>query len=80
VIVLSGEMEIETSAGDIRRFRPGDILLADDMTGSGHFLRCLTDVTTLLGSARKLKNQIDRNNAVKESRNRYARRGAITLA
>ena len=33
-----------------------------------------------LGSARKLKNQIDRNNAVKESRNRYARRGAITLA
>ena len=44
-------------------------------------LRAQIDVLNAeLGSARKLKNQIDRNNAVKESRNRYARRGAITLA
>jgi hypothetical protein len=48
VIILSGEMEIETSEGDIRRFCPGDILLADDTTASGHILRCLTDVTSLL--------------------------------
>jgi hypothetical protein len=44
-IILSGEMEIEISGGDTRRFRPGDIFLADDTTGSGHITRVLTYLT-----------------------------------
>jgi hypothetical protein len=47
VITLSGEVEIETSDGNTRRFRQGDVLLADDTTGVGHISRCLTDVTIL---------------------------------
>jgi hypothetical protein len=44
-IILSGEMEIEISGGDTRRFRPGDVFLADDTTGSGHITRVLTYLT-----------------------------------
>src|SRR5215213_1772018 len=36
VVTLSGTWEIETSDGDIRRFGPGDVLLAEDLTGKGH--------------------------------------------
>src|SRR3954470_10146614 len=36
VVTLSGTWEVETSDGDIRRFGPGDVLLADDLTGKGH--------------------------------------------
>jgi hypothetical protein len=36
VVHLSGEAEIETSDGDVRRIRPGDILFAEDMVGRGH--------------------------------------------
>ena len=36
VVTLSGTWEIEISDGDIRRFGPGDILLAEDPTGKGH--------------------------------------------
>jgi hypothetical protein len=39
VITLSGEAEIETGDGDTRRFRQGDVLLADDTTGEGHISR-----------------------------------------
>ena len=46
-IILSGEAEIETSDGNTRCFRPGDMFLADDTTGSGHITHCLTDLTTL---------------------------------
>ena len=35
-IVGSGEWEIETSDGDIRRFGPGSCVLAEDRTGKGH--------------------------------------------
>lgn len=47
VVVLSGEQEVETSDGEKRRFRPGDVVLADDTTGSGHITRALTEVTIL---------------------------------
>jgi quercetin dioxygenase-like cupin family protein len=36
IIRLAGEMEIETSDGDVRRIRPGDVILAEDLTGKGH--------------------------------------------
>ena len=33
---LSGEVEVEVSDGAVRRFRPGDVTLAEDTTGKGH--------------------------------------------
>ena len=39
VIGLSGESEIEVGSGEVRRFGPGDILLAEDLTGQGHITR-----------------------------------------
>ncbi len=47
VVVLSGELEVEVSNGNNRRFHPGDIVLADDTTGSGHISRVLSDATVL---------------------------------
>jgi len=39
VITLVGEVEIETGDGTIRRFGPGDVMLAEDTTGRGHITR-----------------------------------------
>ncbi|TAL59356.1 MAG: hypothetical protein EPN84_11375 [Legionella sp.] len=39
IIVLSGVMQIETSRGEIKNFNPGEILLAEDITGKGHKTR-----------------------------------------
>lgn len=39
VITLSGQGEIEIGDGTVRRFGPGDIILADDTTGRGHITR-----------------------------------------
>jgi hypothetical protein len=36
LLLLDGEIEIETSLGDVRRFRGGDVLLLEDTTGKGH--------------------------------------------
>lgn len=36
LILLDGEIEIETSLGLRRRFRGGDVLLLEDITGFGH--------------------------------------------
>lgn len=36
VLYLAGEIEVEASDGDRRRFAPGDVTLADDTTGKGH--------------------------------------------
>ncbi len=41
VIMLEGEVEIETGGGAIRRFGPGNILLAEDTTGRGHRSRAV---------------------------------------
>ncbi len=51
VITLSGQGEIETSDGTVRRFGPGDIMLADDTTGRGH-------VTRVVGTKPRLYIQI----------------------
>lgn len=42
IIYLEGEVEVETSSGERRTFRPGDVLLAVDITGEGHITRTLT--------------------------------------
>lgn len=39
VVNLSGEVEITVSDGQTRRFGPGTILLAEDVTGKGHISR-----------------------------------------
>src|SRR5262249_30469991 len=43
-IFLSGEAEVVTSDGEARRFRTGDAILFDDLTGKGHVTRAITDV------------------------------------
>ncbi len=39
VVLLDGEIEIEVSDGERRRFRGGDVLLLEDTTGGGHRTR-----------------------------------------
>ena len=41
IILLDGEIEIENSMGERRRFRSGDILLAEDTSGKGHKSRSI---------------------------------------
>lgn len=36
LVVLEGEIEIETSLGEIRQFKGGDVLLLEDTKGKGH--------------------------------------------
>jgi len=43
VITLSGVLEFETLGGDKFTIRPGDILLAEDNTGTGHRWRLIGD-------------------------------------
>ncbi len=47
IINLTGLAEIEIGSGERRRFGPGDVLLADDLTGRGH-------VTRVIGSEPRL--------------------------
>ncbi|HLY81649.1 MAG TPA: hypothetical protein VKQ71_01630 [Acidimicrobiales bacterium] len=39
VVTLSGGVEVECGDGSVRRFGPGDVMLADDTTGQGHISR-----------------------------------------
>lgn len=43
VVTLSGTLEFETKSGATFVIRPGDILLAQDNTGSGHTWRLIGD-------------------------------------
>ncbi len=47
VITLSGQLEIGIGDGTVRRLTPGDLLLAEDMTGQGH-TRLAVDYSCLL--------------------------------
>ncbi len=42
VVTLAGQVEIETGDGTVRRFGPGDVMLADDTTGHGHITRVIS--------------------------------------
>ncbi len=44
-ITLSGEAEIEVGDGTVRRVGPGDVLLAEDLTGKGHTTRVVSEET-----------------------------------
>ena len=39
MICLSGELEVEVSDGEIRRFGPGSVILVEDTSGKGHVSR-----------------------------------------
>ena len=39
VFTLSGAVEIEVGDGTMRRLGPGDLLIAEDLTGQGHYTR-----------------------------------------
>lgn len=41
VITLSGQVEIGTGDGTVRRLGPGDVMLAEDLTGRGHTTRAV---------------------------------------
>jgi len=38
-ITIAGELEIGTGDGTVKRFGPGTVLLAEDLTGQGHTTR-----------------------------------------
>jgi hypothetical protein len=42
-ITLSGEIEVETGDGTVRRFGPGTVILAEDLTGEGHTTKVVSD-------------------------------------
>lgn len=41
VILLSGTVEVQTSDNQVRRWRAGDVVLADDVSGKGHQTRAI---------------------------------------
>lgn len=41
--LLSGEVEMETTDGTVRRFGPGDLVLLEDTSGKGHVTRNTSD-------------------------------------
>ncbi len=43
VVTLKGQVDITASDGTTRRFGPGDIMLAEDVTGKGHISRAVNN-------------------------------------
>jgi hypothetical protein len=43
VVNLGGTAEFETADGTVRRLYPGDVLIAEDVTGHGHIARGIGD-------------------------------------
>ena len=39
IVLLDGEIEVEVTSGERRRFRGGDMVLVQDTTGTGHRTR-----------------------------------------
>ena len=46
-IVISGEWEVESGDGELRRFGPGSALLVEDTHGQGHKSRVVSETETL---------------------------------
>jgi hypothetical protein len=42
IVLLDGEIEVEVTSGEQRRFRGGDMVLVGDTTGTGHRTRQLS--------------------------------------
>ncbi|MDA0263861.1 MAG: hypothetical protein O3A93_06905 [Chloroflexi bacterium] len=41
LFVIDGQMEVSVADGATRLFNPGDVLLAEDMTGQGHVTKAI---------------------------------------
>jgi hypothetical protein len=41
VVHVKGEVEVEVSDGEVRRFGPGSVVLVEDTHGAGHITRAL---------------------------------------
>ena len=46
-IVISGEWEVESGDGELRRFGPGSALLVEDTHGQGHKSRVVSETESL---------------------------------
>ena len=42
IVLLDGEIEVEVTSGEKRRFRGGDVVLVEDTTGTGHRTKTLS--------------------------------------
>ena len=42
IFYLSGEVEVQVSDGEVRRFKAGSIVLVEDTTGKGHMSRVVS--------------------------------------
>jgi hypothetical protein len=42
-VQTTGELEVQVSDGEIRRFHPGDVVLVEDVNGRGHTTRVVGD-------------------------------------
>ena len=40
---FTGEIEVDASDGETKRFRPGDVVLLEDVDGKGHATRVVGD-------------------------------------
>jgi redox-sensitive bicupin YhaK (pirin superfamily) len=49
IIYLSGEMDFEVSDGEVRRLKPGNVLLLEDTSGKGHASRVIGGDCTMAG-------------------------------
>ena len=47
VIPIQGEVEVTAGDGTTRRFKPGDVVIAEDTWGSGHATRITGDVDSI---------------------------------
>ncbi len=43
IILLDGEIELEVSGGEVRRFKGGDVILVEDTTGKGHRTKAVSN-------------------------------------
>ena len=74
IFIISGELEVEVSDGEIRKFVPGNIILVEDTTGKGHISRVVSEkrsycIAITLGSSQDLEaERIKEINKVREER------------
>jgi quercetin dioxygenase-like cupin family protein len=43
LVVLSGQLEVGVGDGSVRVLSPGDVLMAEDLTGQGHTTRTVSE-------------------------------------
>jgi hypothetical protein len=50
IFILSGEVEVEVSDGEVRRLEPGSICLVEDTVGKGHISRVVSTERAFLAA------------------------------